>query len=72
VVAAPAAEVREGGERLVLIDGHRRVAALRRLGRDTARVECWRCGLAEGLLGVLARARCARSRWSRRRCWCAS
>ena len=28
-----------GGERLVLIDGYRRVAALRRLGRDTARVE---------------------------------
>jgi ParB family chromosome partitioning protein len=56
VVAAHAAEVREGGERLVLIDGYRRVAALRRLGRDTARVECWRCGLAEGLLGVLARA----------------
>ena len=28
---------------LVLIDGYRRVAALRRLGRDTARVECWGC-----------------------------
>ncbi|HWX64424.1 ParB/RepB/Spo0J family partition protein [Bradyrhizobium sp.] len=56
VVAEPAAEARECGERLVLIDGYRRVAALRRLGRDTARVECWRCGLAEGLLAVLARA----------------
>ena len=49
-------EAREGSERLVLIDGYRRVAALRRLGRDTARVECWSCGLTEGLLGVLARA----------------
>ena len=55
-VADTAAEACEGGERLVLIDGYRRVAALRRLGRDTARVECWRCGLTEGLLGVLARA----------------
>jgi ParB family transcriptional regulator, chromosome partitioning protein len=44
-------------ERLVLIDGYRRVAALRRLGRDRASVECWHCDLAEGLLGVLARGR---------------
>ena len=42
VVADPAGRGLEGGERLVLIDGYRRVAALRRLGRDTARVECWR------------------------------
>jgi ParB family transcriptional regulator, chromosome partitioning protein len=41
---------------LVLIDGYRRVAALRRLGRDTALVEQWDCGLPEALLGVLARA----------------
>ena len=40
-VADPPVEVLEGGERLVLIDGYRRIAALRRLGRDTARVECW-------------------------------
>jgi ParB family transcriptional regulator, chromosome partitioning protein len=39
----------------VLIDGYRRVAALRRLGRDRALVECWSCGLSEALLGVLAR-----------------
>jgi ParB-like chromosome segregation protein Spo0J len=39
----------------VLIDGYRRVAALRRLGRDTARVEQWTCDLTEALLGVLAR-----------------
>jgi len=55
-VSDPPAEAFAGGERLVLIDGYRRVAALRRLGRDTARVECWRCDLTEGLLGVLARA----------------
>ena len=45
-----------GAAPLVLIDGYRRVAALRRLGRDTARVEQWTCGLAEAVLGVLARA----------------
>lgn len=48
-------EVLQGGERLVLIDGYRRVAALRRLGRDTARVECWACDLAEAMLANLAR-----------------
>ena len=41
---------------LVLIDGYRRVAALRRLGRDTAGVEQWSCDLTQALLGVLARA----------------
>jgi len=54
-VADPPADILQGGERLVLIDGYRRVAALRRLGRDTARVECWACDLAEAVLGVLAR-----------------
>jgi len=44
-----------GGERLVLIDGYRRVAALRRLGRDTASVETWTCDLTDALLGLLAR-----------------
>lgn len=43
------------GGRLVLIDGYRRVAALRRLGRDTARVEQWTCNLTDALLGLLAR-----------------
>jgi len=43
------------GGSAVLIDGYRRVAALRRLGRDTARVERWTCDLAEALIGVLAR-----------------
>ena len=30
-----------GGERLVLVDGYRRISALRQLGRDTACVEAW-------------------------------
>jgi ParB-like nuclease domain len=38
-VVDPPVEVLKGDERLVLIDGYRRIAALRRLGRDTARVE---------------------------------
>lgn len=43
-------------ERLILVDGYRRVLALRRLGRDTARVESWACDLAQALLTVLAQA----------------
>jgi ParB family chromosome partitioning protein len=46
-------------ERWVLIDGYRRVAALKRLGRDTAQVQVWRCELAHGLLQALA---CAQAR----------
>jgi ParB-like chromosome segregation protein Spo0J len=45
------------GGRAVLVDGYRRVAALRRLGRDQAWVECWPCDVAEAVLGVLARSR---------------
>jgi ParB family chromosome partitioning protein len=48
-----------GSERWVLIDGYRRVAALKRLGRDTAQVQVWRCELAQGLLQALA---CAQAR----------
>jgi len=44
---------------LVLIDGNRRVAALRRLGRDTARVQCASGTLAQALAQLLA---CAQSR----------
>jgi ParB family chromosome partitioning protein len=55
VVAIPGDEG-GGAEALVLIDGYRRVAALRRLGRDTAGVEQWSCDLTQALLGVLARA----------------
>ena len=42
---------------LVLIDGYRRVAALRELGRDTAWVQCWRCPSVQALAQVLGRAR---------------
>jgi ParB-like chromosome segregation protein Spo0J len=41
---------------LVLIDGYRRIAALKRLGRDTAQVERWACDLAHALITVLSRA----------------
>jgi ParB family chromosome partitioning protein len=53
VVAAPG--VGEAAP-LVLIDGYRRVAALRRLGRDTALVERWACDLTAAVVEVLARA----------------
>ena len=56
IVVAAAAPTDADADHLVLVDGYRRVAALRRLGRDTARVEQWSCGLAEAVLGVLARA----------------
>jgi ParB-like chromosome segregation protein Spo0J len=58
VVAAPGragSGVDGDAEALVLVDGYRRVAALRRLGRDTAGVERWSCELADALLGLLAR-----------------
>jgi len=45
-----------GDSGLVLIDGYRRVAALGRLGRDTAKVQCWSCPVGEALAQVLARA----------------
>src|SRR5271154_7402952 len=59
VVAAPENQDGEvGGARaLVLIDGYRRVGALRRLGRDTVSVEQWGCDLTSALLVVLARTR---------------
>lgn len=43
------------GAGLILIDGYRRIEALRRLGRDTARIETWTCPLTQGLLSFLAR-----------------
>jgi len=55
LVACIAVAVPEAGQ-LVLLDGYRRVAALRRLGRDTARVERWDCDLAQGLISILSRA----------------
>jgi ParB-like chromosome segregation protein Spo0J len=59
VVAAPESRDGEGGgaQALVLIDGYRRVGALRRLGRDTVGVEQWSCDLTTALLRVLARTR---------------
>jgi ParB family transcriptional regulator, chromosome partitioning protein len=55
VGAAPDSSDAKDSERLVLIDGYRRVAALRRLGRDRAFVERWPCDLAEAVMGMLAR-----------------
>lgn len=43
------------GERVVLLDGYRRVAALKRLGHDTVLVERWSCDLAQALVSVLCR-----------------
>jgi ParB family transcriptional regulator, chromosome partitioning protein len=56
IVVGASTENAEAGERVVLIDGYRRVAALRRLGRDRASIERWSCDLVDGVLGVLARA----------------
>lgn len=47
----------EERDAVILVDGYRRVAALRQLGRDTVEVECWQADLAQALLGVLARTR---------------
>jgi ParB/RepB/Spo0J family partition protein len=58
-VAAVEAQPPPLSERWVLIDGYRRVSALKRLGRDTAQVQVWRCELAQGLLQALA---CAQAR----------
>lgn len=60
-VAVPAVEARPLplSERWVLIDGYRRVSALKRLGRDTAQIQVWRCEVAQGLLQALA---CAQAR----------
>ena len=41
---------------LTLIDGYRRIEALRRLGRDTVRIEIWSCPLEQGLLSFFARS----------------
>ena len=39
---------------LILLDGYRRIEALRRLGLDTVRVEIWDRSLAQGLLSFFA------------------
>jgi len=51
-IAVPDAD----GKRLILIDGYRRVQALRRLGRDTAQVAAWNCELPQALLTILAQS----------------
>ena len=53
----PCIAVAGEGNALILLDGYRRVAALRQLGKDTAEVECWDGDPVQGLLGVLARTR---------------
>ncbi|HEU0202899.1 MAG TPA: hypothetical protein VFR86_21020 [Burkholderiaceae bacterium] len=50
------AVVEAGAAQWVLVDGYRRIAALRRLGRDNACAEPWTMDLAQALLTVLARA----------------
>ncbi len=44
----------QGSGALVLIDGYRRVNALKRLGRDTALVQCWHCPVGAALAQMLA------------------
>ncbi|MFT4102526.1 MAG: ParB N-terminal domain-containing protein [Burkholderiaceae bacterium] len=53
-IVACIAVAEQDGQALVLVDGYRRIQALRRLGRDTALVEPWQCDLVAGLLRVLA------------------
>lgn len=45
-----------GNADMVLVDGYRRVAALTRLGRDTALVQCWSCPVGQALAQLLARS----------------
>ena len=44
----------QDSDALVLIDGYRRVNALKRLGRDTALVQCWHCPVGWALAQMLA------------------
>src|SRR5271165_5716417 len=47
----PCIVVAGGGEdgAMVVVDGYRRIAAVRQLGRDTVRVEVWPCSVTEAL-----------------------
>lgn len=54
-IAVRTADTATHSAELILIDGYRRIEALHRLGRDTARIETWTCPLAEGLLAFFAR-----------------
>lgn len=53
LVACIAAGDQDSGA-LVLIDGYRRVNALKRLGSDTALVQCWHCPVGAALAQMLA------------------
>jgi len=52
-IAVPASATLESKESWVLIEGYRRVAALKRLGRDTVRIQPWTCDLSDALLRTL-------------------
>jgi hypothetical protein len=52
-VACIAAGDQDSGA-LVLMDGYRRVKALKRLGADTALVQCWHCPVGPALAQMLA------------------
>lgn len=52
----PVVAVLEADHRWVLIDGYLRVAALRRCGQDTVRVDVWPCDLPQALIAILAQA----------------
>ena len=52
----PVVAVAQAANRLILIDGYRRIEALRQLGRDTCVVEIWECEVSQALLLTLARA----------------
>jgi ParB-like chromosome segregation protein Spo0J len=53
LVACIAAADQDSGT-LVLIDGYRRLSALKRLGADTALVQCWHCPVGSALAQMLA------------------
>lgn len=53
LVACIAAGDQDSGA-LVLMDGYRRVGALKRLGADTALVQCWHCPVGPALAQMLA------------------
>lgn len=53
LVACIAAPDQSSGA-LVLLDGYRRLSALKRLGHDTALVQCWHCPLGAALAQILA------------------
>lgn len=53
LVACIAALDQDSGA-LVLIDGYRRLSALKRLGRDTALAQCWHCPVGAALAQMLA------------------